>query len=133
MRISMEADYALRIIHLLSVNEKQQYDTNEIAEALYITPGFVKKILCKLNKAHLTRSYRGRCGGYALLEDKSKISMRKVIELIDGPLIINVCLKDDGKCTRGAREACPMYKELIDLSKMVTEKLESVTFNNLVK
>ena len=58
MRITQEADYALRIVCFLA-EEARVLDATTIAESAHITPRFALKILRKLVLGGLVRSYKG--------------------------------------------------------------------------
>ena len=83
MRITQEADYAIRICIVLDlIGEKT--GATEIAEKACITQGFALKILRKLTGAGIVRSYKGAYGGYELARDAKTLTALEIIEAIDG-------------------------------------------------
>ena len=63
MKITREADYALRIIAMLA-DENRQIEAKAIAEKNDIPYRFTLKILRKIVQAGIIKSYRGVNGGY---------------------------------------------------------------------
>src|SRR5690554_630623 len=107
MRITQEADYALRAIYYLStLEEGTKASANVIARSQNIPLRFLLKLLQKLRNAGLVESYMGVNGGYALSRKPKDISFLDVIEAIDGPVYINRCLYDPESCNNLGVEKC---------------------------
>lgn len=129
LRITLEADYAVRIIDYLACNDKRQ-DARSISERINVTLRFTLKILRKLVHANLVRSYKGVTGGYELLKDPSEINLKEVIEAVDGPILLNRCLVEDASCSRTEdKRVCYYHNAFAEVSKIVREKLEKVKFD----
>ncbi|WP_432666268.1 Rrf2 family transcriptional regulator [Wukongibacter baidiensis] len=134
MKITQEADYALRIILHLSKNGiDARVDAKSISESEGIPARFTLKILRKLTKAGLTKSYRGVGGGYSLNRKPEAITMKDVIEAIDGPIYINRCIYDKEYCNIHRTGTCDIHRELNKVRKTLIEELESVNFSDLMK
>ena len=98
MRVTQEADYAVRICLILDkLGEKTGAST--IADAACITPKIALKVLRKLNSAGIVRSYKGARGGYELARDGGELKFIEIIELIDGPILISKCPGSDHDCS----------------------------------
>ena len=98
MRITLESDYALRIVGTLA-SSGEIIDAHAISEKISVTQRFTLKILHKLVQGDIVRSYKGARGGYALNIAPDKISLKMVIELIDGPIAISRCLESSESCS----------------------------------
>ena len=83
MRITQEADYALRIVALLASHDSL-VDANTIADEAGITQRFALKILRKLAIGDVVVSQKGANGGYRLAKSPKEITLKEIIELIDG-------------------------------------------------
>ena len=102
LRISRKIDYALRaMIYLASIPEDAVVPFREIARRMSVPEDFLAKILKTLVDEQLVRSTRGPHGGYALARRAADISFLAVIEAVEGPIALNVCLDDEG-CRREA-------------------------------
>lgn len=133
MKITQEADYALRIILFLSkAGMNARNDAKTIAESEGVPSRFTLKILRKLTKAGLTKSYRGVGGGYSLGKPPETITFKDVIEAIDGPIYINRCLYDKEYCNLHRTNTCDIHRELNNVRKTLMEKLEGVNFKDLM-
>ena len=107
LRISRKIDYGLRaMIYLASVARGAVVPFREIARQMDVPEDFLAKILKTLVDAGLVRSTRGPHGGYALARDPSDVSFLDVIEAVEGPVALNVCLDGDDAC--GHSTCCTM-------------------------
>lgn len=133
MRISREADYAIRIImYLSSLEEGGKTGAKAISESMHIPERFNLKILRKLTVEGLTCSFRGVYGGYALAKLASEITLKDVIECIDGPISLNRCLYDPDFCSRQAVGTCAVHGYFEDINYTVKNYLDSITFQNII-
>jgi Rrf2 family protein len=106
LRISRKIDYGLRaMIYLASISSEAVVPFREIARQMLVPEDFLAKILKTLVDEGLVKSTRGPHGGYALAKPAAGISFLEVIEAVEGPIALNVCLDEDG-CGKAA--ACTM-------------------------
>ncbi len=130
MRITREADYALRIMCLLAENG-EMCDAKSIAESTALTPQFTLKILRKLVSGGLVRSYKGAQGGYAIENGANETTIKTVIELIDGPLAISKCV--DGGCSLAGtnKSECVIHHIFAAISEDLAKKLDSIRISEV--
>ncbi len=107
LRISRKIDYGLRaMIYLASIAQDSVVPFREIARQMDVPEDFLAKILKTLVDQGLVRSTRGPHGGYALARPPTAISFLDVIEAVEGPVALNVCLDGEDAC--GHSTACTM-------------------------
>ena len=133
MRITQEADYAIRIVCLLA-ERGETMDANTIAELCCITQRFALKILRKLVLGKLVCSFKGASGGYRLSEEPENVTLKQIIELIDGEIVISKCLSDTHQCSKSGdnKSACVVHCVFAVINRDVVEKLEKVTVSSLI-
>ena len=132
MRITQEADYALRIVSLLAGSETP-VGAPQVAEAVGVPSRFAMKILRKLSLGGVVKSTRGVSGGYRLALPPEEISLRSVIETIDGEIAIRHCLLADHICSRNAdKGACRFHHVFAELNGMITERLSRLSIGDMV-
>jgi Rrf2 family protein len=109
LRISRKIDYGLRaMIYLASIATESVVPFREIARQMDVPEDFLAKILKTLVDQGLVQSTRGPHGGYALAKAPNEISFLEVIEAVEGPVALNVCLDDgEGDACRHS-SACTM-------------------------
>ena len=115
MRITQESDYALRMVYLLTLERGQTCDAADLSQRAGITQQFALKILRKLSRAGLICSVRGAGGGYRIAEPCENISMRDVIEAINGEIQLSQCLDGEYVCSRmGCRKGYCAFHRVFD-------------------
>ena len=129
MRITQEADYALRIACMLAQSGEERESAADIAERTAVSVRFTLKILHKLVNGGIMRSYKGANGGYALARSADQISLRDIIELIDGPLAISKCIADSQQCSREGvdKSQCMLYHIFCRINDEVARKLACIS------
>lgn len=99
MKLSRKSDYALRaVMHFAGLPKEQLASIGEVAEAQNIPREFLAKILKDLTWAGILVSYQGVTGGYKLAKAAKEISFLDVIEAMDGPVYLNLCIEDEHCC-----------------------------------
>ena len=107
LRISRKIDYGLRaMIYLSSIPQESVVPFREIARQMDVPEDFLAKILKTLVDQGLVKSTRGPHGGYALARPPPAISFLDVIEAVEGPVALNVCLDGEDAC--GHSTQCTM-------------------------
>nr|WP_319487933.1 Rrf2 family transcriptional regulator [uncultured Caproiciproducens sp.] len=128
MVMTLEADYAVRIVEMLAVSNKK-IDAKSISDQAHVPLRFALKILRKLVADGLIVSYKGAHGGYMLAREPGRITLREVIESVEGPYMISRCQQDEYSCTHTTR--CRFHQIYDEISSVVRTKLESYTFDSL--
>ena len=132
MRITLESDYALRIVSTLALQDGVT-DAKTLSEKTSVTIRFTLKILHKLVQGNIVSSYKGVRGGYKLKKKAEDISLRSVIELIDGPIIIARCLDSGEGCSLNQDKTACIYHHIFDtISIDVAKKLGGITIADVL-
>ncbi len=97
MLITRETDYALRILRALAGGE--QLTTAELANGEQIPQQFAYKILKKLQKNGLIKILRGTGGGCILNTELRQISLYRLMQAMEGELLVNSCMNPDYVCS----------------------------------
>lgn len=129
MHITLESDYAVRIVHCLA-RDGGRMDAKRIAQGTGVTLRFSLKILRKLVAGGLVRSYKGTKGGYELARDAGEISLCDVIEIVEGPFSLSRCVGEEGySCSRdGGGPSCRFRQVYAEISEEVRKRLGEVRF-----
>ncbi len=109
LQISRKIDYGLRaMIHLASLPPGKIASLQDLSTTLHLPREFLAKILKVLTARGVVRSARGAHGGYQLARPARDISFLEVIEAVEGPVQLNVCLDHKDRCDVSA--GCTMYQ-----------------------
>lgn len=134
MKITQESDYAFRILLFLSrLGEGKKVDAKTISDTEGVTLRFTLKILRKLAISKLVVSFRGVNGGYALNNNPANISMKDVIEAIEGPIFLNKCLYDEKNCNLARSSGCKLHKAFSGVQRKIVEEFEHTSLQNILE
>ena len=130
MQLTRASDYGIRVmVHLATLAPGKRTLLPVLAQATGAPESFLSKILQALSSARLIASRRGHTGGFEILPQGRKASMREVIEVIDGPIHLNACLMTDRAC--GRRKGCPAHPVWIRAQKAMLDVLASAVMTEL--
>lgn len=131
MRLTQEADYALRIVYILA-KKNATLDAKTISQEACVPERFTVKILRKLVLCNIVSSKKGSAGGYMLTDSADKLTMRRVVEAIEGSLEISRCLGGDYECSRNYdKRGCTFHLIFEKLNHELAEKLERITIGEV--
>jgi Rrf2 family protein len=126
MQIPRRVDYGLRAVIYLSGQDREKCcSIAEIAKQQGMPRKFLEKIIQDLIRGGLIKSKRGSCGGYTLARAPEEISFNDVIEAIDGPIIVNVCLDEHLGCDQMPR--CTMIGVWSEVQQKINAVLSGTT------
>lgn len=130
MQLTRAADYAVRVmIHLATVPSGERVALPAMVQATGAPDSFLSKVLQGLTRTHLITSRRGPAGGFEISVRGRRASMRDVIEAIDGPLSLNVCLSERRSCPR--KGWCPAHPVWVKAQAAMLEVLDSARIADL--
>ena len=99
LKVTRLADYSVSIIATFSGCEDKILSSKEIIEKTKLKKATVNKLLSKLVKKNFLEPFRGANGGYKLKKDLYNISIKELIEAIEGPVLLTDCLnKNANNC-----------------------------------
>ena len=130
MKLTRGADYGiLGILYLASQPRDRVVLISEIAAAQEVPESYLAKIFQQLAKAGLVRSHRGARGGFTLSRLPEEITLRQVIEAVEGPLALNRCLDPREGCERSPE--CVVHAALATAQRTLVSALDRVTLQSL--
>ncbi|HSH68719.1 MAG TPA: Rrf2 family transcriptional regulator [Deferrisomatales bacterium] len=131
MIITRATEYSIRaVLHLASRYPAEVVSKQEICAAEGVTPAFLTKILQPLIRSGLVRSKRGVAGGFALARNPDKLTLLDVMQAVDEPLTLNLCLLEGHQCEREC--TCPIHSLWTTAREKIEEVFSGKTLSALV-
>ncbi len=131
MRLSTQADYAVRAVYELARREPGEVVRTEAIAAAQGIPGSrLTKVLQDLARADLVRTYRGSGGGVTLARPPGQITVRQVYEAVEGPVLLCRCHQRAGPC---GDEPCDTHEFWEGVESLLVRELDATTFAALVR
>lgn len=130
--IRRNSDYGLRVLMRMAGQPiGTVFSVGALVRQEGVPEGFLYKILQKLARAGIVMSLRGPQGGFALSRPPSEITVRAVLEALQGPLAISRCFLGRKCCSNQA--VCMLRRGLRGLQKSMVSLFESVTLESLAE
>ncbi|MHB9133514.1 MAG: RrF2 family transcriptional regulator [Armatimonadota bacterium] len=130
IRISAKTEYALRAMIDLAMHPDERTTFPAIAERQGIPRKFLPTVLQSLTQAGLVRTIRGYGGGVELCCDPSTITLRSIVENVEGPQQLHDCDSRSIEC--GRKGECLLRGVLECAGNAMMQVLETTTLADLV-
>lgn len=130
MMLTRAADYAVRVmIHLAGLPPGARATRADLAAAANGPSQFLSKVLQGLTRRGLVISHRGHAGGFELAAVHRSASVLEIVEAIEGPLLLNLCVKSDQECPE--QSSCPSSGVWVEAQRAMTGALRGVSIGDL--
>ncbi len=130
LQLTRGGEYAVRAMsYLAGLPEGRVVPLHDIGEAQDIPGSFLAKILQSLVRGGLAVSQRGARGGFALARPAAEITLRDVIEAVDGPISLNQCVLWPEDCDRSG--GCATHRAWMRAQAQLMDVLGTVTLRSL--
>lgn len=130
MKLSTKSRYAVRLmVNLTFAYQKGPVQLNEIAKREEVSEKYLSQIVILLRGAGLIQSVRGAKGGYLLSKTPSQITVKDIVEVMEGGLNIVDCLSDDKYCKRS--QTCITKNVWDKVTSSISKTLEEISLENL--
>ena len=131
MRLSLQTDYALRVLMYLA-GDSQRCTIGQIAAFFDISKDHVAKVVQRLARTGFIRSVRGIGGGLELAKPADRISIGDVIACIEGNTHLLECVAaEETVCV--IQPGCQLRNVLAEAERIQMEYLNNVSLCDVVR
>ncbi len=132
MKLSTRSRYGVRLMLDLALNStKGSVFLKDIAKEEEISEKYLSLIIIPLKAAGLVNSMRGAHGGYTLAKPASDITLKEIVDVLEGETCLVDCVKNPSACSRS--DTCASRDLWTILSDNISQTLGSVTLDDLVR
>ena len=128
--IKRHTDYAFRSLVYLASLPGQVIAAREIADSQDVPVEFLQKIMQRFVKNGIVNSHRGAQGGFSLAKNPAGITVLDIIEVMQGPVVMNRCLLGKDGCPHAPK--CPLKNSWIDVEEKLAAYFDGITLKDLV-
>ncbi len=104
---------------------------SQVARAVGMEPAYAAKILQQLAREGLLESRQGRGGGFSLALPPESVTLRMILEAVEGPMAINKCLSRSARCPNV--RSCRLHRALSDAQARFLDAFEAWTLEDLMR
>lgn len=131
MDITRRSDYALRILRAAFNSGDGVVSVTDVSETEDIPYAFARSIQHDLAKGGLIKTVRGARGGIALNCDPHEVSLRQVLEAVQGPVSVSLCAVDPHECVH--QGTCAYNKLWMGANSLLNRYYESISLADLLE
>ena len=141
MKLSTRGKYGLYAMYYLALHEGEGPQTLQSISTVGVPKQYLEQLLGNLRRAGLVSTVRGAQGGYQIAERPQNISLRDIIDSVEGPIELSECASAQESCRKSG--TCPVRwvwqlvtdsinheLDKIKLSDMLTQPCESEAENH---
>ena len=132
MQLTKGVEYGIEgIIYLARHQREAPALMREISLATSIPETFLSKIFQKLETKGIIRSRRGFRGGFRLARPARRITLREIVEALQGPVEFHRCL--DHLRAGGHRGRCRLKRVFREAQRKVATILDQTTLEDILE
>lgn len=129
IKLGKLTDYAIVVMVQLA-KEGASRSAHQLSEKTGLPEPTVAKVLKTLLKENLVSSARGAQGGYKLARAPEELSVRSIIEAIDGPIQIVACVDNTPQNCHAAGR-CPTKGRWDPVNLAIRDALDNIRLSDM--
>lgn len=129
VKITKKTDYGLTLLAALANKPEELQSLRSISENHKLPYKFIGQVASALLEAGIVSSKEGATGGYRLAKNPQEITLKEVMEVLDGPTVKVDCLSGK-KCPRQGE--CHHHSVMCALAATLNQTLSEKTLADLV-
>jgi len=132
MKLSKESEYGLSgLVYLARQRPGTILQAKEVAKAQDLPVYFLAKTFLKLTKRGVLRSFRGKVRGYTLSRPPREISIKEIVEAIEGSDVFRRCVFWSNQCSDD--RPCLLHGIWKTVRPQLVELMERVTLEDVAQ
>ncbi|MFC1475899.1 RrF2 family transcriptional regulator [Candidatus Zixiibacteriota bacterium] len=133
MILNRRGEYSiLGMIHLAGQPYGNFMEISEVARSVSVPEKFLRILFHELVKSRLLRSQRGTGGGFTLARPAAEITLRAIVEAIQGPVAAFDCVTENSaECEKAP--CCGLHMVLRGIRQGIVQELDRYTLADLAK
>jgi len=132
VQLTRGSEYAIRgMLYLARQPRGRKVMTSTIARAAEVPASFLAKALQILARSGIVESTRGTGGGFSLLQPAGEITLRQIVEAVEGDIALNECLVHKNSCKRIG--TCPAHKIWREAQEQLLRVLDKANLGDLAR
>lgn len=132
MHVSTKGRYGLRILLDVAMHEKKgPVALRDISRRQDISQKYLWQVINPLKVAGLLRATRGAHGGYVLAKSPARISVRDIVDILEGPVAMVDCVQSPATCERSG--ACTARGAWAEIEARLKETMDGITLQYLLE
>ena len=133
MKLSTKGKYGLYAMIFLARRHGEGPQSLKAFGELNLPEAYLEQLLGSLRRAGLVNTVRGTQGGYLLSREPEKITVKEILEAMEGPLRFAECVSDTEQPPCANSESCPARGVWEYLTGEVNALLDRITLAQIIR
>ncbi len=132
MKISTKGRYGVRFMLDLAIHGKEGVVTlKAIARRQQISEKYLWQVVTRLKSAGLIAATVGAKGGYTLACDPAKVTLKDILDPLEGDYALVKCTKRASACSRSS--TCVAREIWQEVSRALARAMEAITLKTMME
>lgn len=135
MEFTRKSEYAIAVLVALAESaqngENERLTSARIAQEQQLPANLVPQIVAALAKKGWVSGTRGAGGGVQLLVNPMTITVREIVEMMEGPIAINPCLSGPGVCSK--QTVCSLHRVWEQAQRAMLDVLDNTSVQDILE
>ena len=130
MKLSTRGKYGLYAMYYLASHAGEGPQTLQSISTVGVPRQYLEQILGNLRRAGLVSTVRGAQGGYQIAGRPDEITVRDVIDAVEGPIELSECASAETSCQRSG--VCPVRRVWQRVTDSINAELEKIRLSDML-
>ncbi len=130
MKLSTRGKYGLHAMYYLATQVGNGPQTLQNIASIGVPKQYLEQLLGYLRRAGLITTVRGAQGGYQIAKTPDQITLRAIIDAMEGPIEWSECTSDDHDCERAGQ--CPVRWVWKTVTDNINDELEKIKLSDML-
>lgn len=131
MKLSTRGKYGLYAMYYLAQHAGEGPQSLQSVAKTGVPKQYLEQLLGHLRRAGLVDTVRGAQGGYHLAKRPEDVTMRDIIDALEGPVALSECALDSFSCGKACD--CRVRKVWSNLTDGINGVLSAVTLGDMLR
>lgn len=133
LQFSQKLDYGLfLLIELAKRQNTEPLSLRTVTEEHAMSFFFMQKVAFELRKAGIINADRGKNGGYVLAKPAADVTLKHIIEILEGPVSVVNCLVPQMPSSCSRQTKCQMRHGLGSVNQAIVDIFTKTTLLHLL-
>lgn len=129
MKLTKSTDFAIRLV--IELASREDFATMpDLSRVLFIPYDNLSKLVQTLSRASIIQTKQGKNGGIRMVRDPQDVSIKEIIEIVEGPVRLSDCTTQQKACQLECN--CKLRNAFSALEEKFNVLLEDVTIKSLI-
>lgn len=132
MKLSTRGKYGLYAMYYLALHKDEGPQTLQSIATMGVPKQYLEQLLGSLRRAGLVSTVRGAQGGYRIAMPPSDVTLRTIIDAMEGPVELSeCCVSDESGCGRACD--CPVRWAWQRATDAINSELDRIKLSDMLQ